>query len=75
MVLPWSQFLYAEGGDTEVHLTFATHEVVIWGAGLDELIEDLSAQRVSLVRESARTEYFGTGNNLRITSISVHKME
>jgi hypothetical protein len=26
-VLPWAQFLYAEGGDDEVRLVFATHDV------------------------------------------------
>ena len=43
LVFPWSQFLYAEGSDGEIRLTFATHEVVVRGAGLGELIGDLSA--------------------------------
>jgi hypothetical protein len=30
-VLPWSQFLYAEGGDDEVRLAFTTHDVLVNG--------------------------------------------
>lgn len=75
LLLPWSQFLYAEGSEGEIRLTFATHEVVVRGASLGELLEDLSAQRVSLLREPARSDSFGTESGRRITSISVRKME
>ena len=75
LVLPWSHFLYAEGSDGEIRLTFATHEVVVRGAGLGELLEDLSAQRVSQLQEPVRADRFGTEPGLRITSISVRKME
>ncbi len=74
-VLPWSQFLYAEGGDLEINLIYATHEVGIRGAGLGELLGDLSAQCVSQLRESARADRFGTEHGPRITSISVRKVE
>jgi hypothetical protein len=33
-VLPWNQFLYAEGGDDEVRAVFTTHDVVAKGNGL-----------------------------------------
>jgi hypothetical protein len=75
LVLPWSQFLYAEGSDGEVRLTFATHEVTVKGAGLGELLEDVSGQQVSLLREPVRSDSFGTEPGRRITSISVRKME
>jgi hypothetical protein len=67
LLLPWSQFLYAEGSEGEIRLTFATHEVVVRGASLGELLEDLSAHRVSLLREPARSDSFGTesGRQLR----------
>ena len=75
LVLPWSQFLYAEGSEGEIRLTFATHEVVVRGAGPGELLEDLSAQRVSLLLELVRADCFCTESGRRITSISVRKME
>jgi hypothetical protein len=31
-VLPWSQFLFAEGGNEEIRLTFSTHDVVVMGS-------------------------------------------
>ncbi len=74
-VLPWSQFLYAEGSSDEIQLFFATHEVAIRGAGLDALTQDLSGQRVSLMREPVRADRFGTEAGPRITSISVRKVE
>ena len=36
-VLPWSQFLYAEGTSDKIQVCFATHEVVVRGAGLGAL--------------------------------------
>ncbi len=74
-VLPWSQFLYAEGGDDEIRLCFATHEVLVSGARLDALHGDLSAQRVSLLPEPARAERFGIESQPKITSISVRRLE
>ena len=75
LVLPWSQFLYAEGSDEEIRLSFATHEVVVKGAGLGALLGDLSSQRVSIMQEPARPDRFITDSGPRITSISVRKME
>jgi hypothetical protein len=37
IVLPWNQFLYAEGGDDEVRAVFTTHDVVAKGSGLASL--------------------------------------
>ena len=74
-VLPWSQFFYAEGSSDQVQLFFATHEVVVKGAGLGALVADLSGHRVSLLREPVRADRFGTEHGPRITSISVRKVE
>jgi hypothetical protein len=74
-VLPWSQFLYAEGGDDEVRLAFSTHDIVVNGSHLGSLLADLSAQRVSLLREPVRTEAFRYEAKSQITGISVRKVE
>lgn len=75
LVLPWSLFLYAEGGDDEIRLTFATHEVMVQGAGLAAFLEDMSKHRVSLLREPSRADRFRSESGPRITSISVRKMD
>ncbi len=74
-VLPWSQFLYAEGNSDEIQVFFATHEVVVRGGSLGALITDLSDHRVSLLPEPVRADRFSTGPKTRITSISVRKVE
>jgi hypothetical protein len=75
-VLPWSQFLYAEGSNNEeIRIAFSTHDVVVLGSCLGSLLEDLSAQRVSLLREPVRAERFSFESAPRITSISVRKVE
>lgn len=75
LVLPWSLFLYAEGSDDEMRLTFATHEVVVQGAGLAAFLEDVSKHRVNLLREPLRADKFSSEAGPRITSISVRKMD
>lgn len=51
-VLPWSQFLLAEGGNEEIRLAFSTHDVGVTGSRLEKLLEDLSASHWSrLVRD------------------------
>ncbi len=57
-VLPWSQFLYAEGGEDEIRLVFVAHDVVVRGSGLSVLLADLAAQRVAAMREPSRTRAF-----------------
>ena len=74
-VLPWSQFLYAEGGDDEVRLVFATHAVVIAGSGLSSILTDLAEQRIRRLNEPTRAdrlEGFGTS---RIREIQVEKLD
>ena len=74
-VLPWTQFLYAEGGEDEVRLAFATHDVVVNGSHLHSLLSDLCAQRLSLLREPARAERFSNASGPLMTSVSVRKIE
>jgi hypothetical protein len=75
LVLPWSQFLYAEGNDDEVRLCFSTHDIIVGGSHLRSLLAALSAQRVTLLREFIRANKFGSGSASDITSISVEKVE
>ena len=74
-VLPWSQFLYAEGADDEIRLAFTTHVVVVNASHPDSLLVDLSAQRVSLPREPARAERFRHEGGPQTTDVSVRKVE
>src|SRR6266705_2377386 len=69
-VLPWTQFLYAEGEEDEVRLAFATHDVVVNGSYLHSLLADLSARKVILLREPARAEKFRHESGPLITSVS-----
>ncbi len=75
LVLPWSQFLYAEGGDDQVRLVFSTHDIVVSGNRLGPLLAEVSAQRVSRLREPTRTEKFTQDAGLQITGILVRKLE
>jgi hypothetical protein len=74
-VLPWSQFLYAEGGEDEVRLAFSTHDILVTGNHLGLLLADLSAQRVGQLQEPIRAERFGSSTEPQIISISVRKVE
>ena len=72
---PWSQFLYAEGGDDQVRLAFTTHDVLVSGSQLGSLLADLSGHRVSLLREPVRAEKFRHEGGAQITGVSVRKVE
>jgi hypothetical protein len=72
-VFPWSQLIYAEGTGDEVRAAFATHDLVVRGSGLSLLLEDLAAQRVTQLKEPARTEKFTSGAGPRISELLVRK--
>lgn len=74
-VLPWSQFLYAEGGEDEVRIVFATHDVVAKGVGLQQLLTDVAAQRVVGLDEPTRSERFGACEGGRIREVTVHQAD
>src|SRR5215469_619447 len=37
-VFPWSRFIYAEGSNDSVTISFPTHQVVVTGYGLDHFL-------------------------------------
>ena len=75
IVLPWNQFLYAEGGDDEVRAVFTTHDVVAKGSGLSSLLSDLAAQHVTRLQEPTRADWFANTTASRITELHVRKAE
>ena len=74
-VLPWHQFLYAEGGDDEVRAVFAMHEVIVRGAGLTALLADLAAQNVTVIQEPTRADRFQSSVDPFIREVVVQKLE
>jgi hypothetical protein len=74
-VLPWIQFLYAEGDQDEVHIAFATHDVLIRGAGLQSLLSDVATQRIAQLHEPTRGDQFENGDVPRIREVSVSRIE
>jgi hypothetical protein len=74
-LLPWTQFLYAAGGDNEVRLVFATHDIVARGNGLGALLTDAAAQRVVGIDEPGRAEAFGNRCEHCVRQLIVRKVE
>ena len=74
-VLPWAQFLYAEGSDDEVRLVFATHDVLVRGAGLAALLGDVAARRLVGLNEPSRTERFAARTGMCLRELVVTKAE
>lgn len=72
-VLPWAQFLYAEGTGDEVRAAFSTHDVFIKGTALDSLLADFAAQRITVLREPARADKFTASAGPRITQLQVRR--
>jgi hypothetical protein len=75
LVLPWSQFLYAEGGDDQFRLVFSTHDIVVSGNRLGPLLAEVSAQRVSRLREPTLTDKFTHEAGPQISGILVRNLE
>lgn len=74
-VLPWTQFLYAEGTSEEVRAFFSTHDVVVKGSGLDSLLSDFAAQQITVLKEPARVDKFTSVTGLRISELEVRRVE
>ena len=74
-LLPWSQFLYAEGDNDELRIVFPMHEITIRGAGLQLLLADLATQRIGQLHEPSRAGQFEDGRVPCIREIGVSKME
>jgi hypothetical protein len=75
LILSWNQFVYAEGGGEELRIAFASHDVVVKGAGLDALLGAIASHRVASIRESARSEGFPGPAGQFIHEIVVQKIE
>jgi hypothetical protein len=75
VVLSWHQFVYAEGDSEQVRMAFASHDVVINGAGLDPLLAAIAAHRVVSLRESIRSERFSAQTGRFVNEIVVRKVE
>ena len=74
-VLPWSQLLFAEGGDDEIRVSFTTHDVLIKGSGLGSLLDDLAAQRITKLLQPARAGRLLKDHGVSISELSVTKIE
>ncbi len=72
-VLPRSQFLYAEGGDDEIRLVFATQDVVVTGTGLSPMLGDLAEQRIGRLNEPTRAERLDSFGTTRIQKFASEK--
>jgi hypothetical protein len=74
-VLPWAQFLYAEGSDDEVRLVFATHDVLVRGEGLQLLLADVAAHRLVGLNEPIRADRFTGRTGMCVRELVVTKAE
>jgi hypothetical protein len=74
-VLPWHQFLYAEGGEDEIRLAFTTHDVLVRGSSLGSLLVDLAAQRIARLQQPVRADRFADGTGPLIRELLVVKIE
>ena len=75
VIISWSQFVYAEGGADEARIAFASHDVAVKGSGLAALLRAIAANRVSLIRESERSERFPDPAGRFIREIVVRNIE
>ena len=75
LVLAWSQFVYAEGSADQMRIAFASHDVVVKGAGLDPLMHAVAALQVASIREDARARHFSGMAGRFIREISIRKIE
>ena len=73
-VLPWSQFVYAEGTTRQVRAAFTTHEITVEGAGLETLLADFAAEQISILRLPAAGEASNAAGP-NITAIEVSEVE
>jgi hypothetical protein len=74
-VLPWAQFLYAEGAPDAVRAVFSMHDVVVTGCGLEALLVDFAAQVVTVLQQPLRAETFLPASGPRVSAIEVRRVE
>ena len=75
VVLSWHQFVCAEGDSEQVRMAFASHDVVINGAGLDLLSPAIATHRVVSLRASVRSERFSAQAARFVNEIVVRRIE
>ena len=74
-VLPWAQFLYAEGAPDTVRAVFSMHDVVVPGCGLEALLADFAAQVVTVLQQPPRAENFPLAPGPRVLAVEVRRVE
>ena len=74
-VFPWSQFLYAEGGDDEIRAVFTTHDLIVRGTALTGLLADLAGQRIARLRKPARTDRFDEASGPVVRQLIVERVQ
>lgn len=74
-VFPWGQFLYAEGDNDEIRLTFSTHDVLVRGGNLDSLMAAIAANGIARLQELARPDRMLAGIDPFIREISILKID
>lgn len=74
-ILPWSQFLYAEGGNDEVRFTFSTHDVLVKGSGLNSLMTAIAVSGLARLEEPARPDRMLLGSGSFVREIFVLKID
>jgi hypothetical protein len=74
-VLPWAQFLYAEGAPDTVRAVFSMHDVVVTWCGLDALLADLAAQVVTVLQQAPRAKHFLPAAGPRVSAVEVRRIE
>jgi len=72
-LLPWSHFLFAKGGSDEILMAFSTHNIVITGRGLDNLLSNIENQQVNSLVMPNRADKFVTSPKYQITGTTVEK--
>ena len=75
LILSWHQFVCGDGNSEELRIAFASHDVVIRGAGLDALLPAIASHRVVSLRESLRSERFSGQAGRCIHEIVVRRIE
>jgi len=74
-VFPWSQFLYAEGGDDEIRAVFTTHDVIVKGTALTGMLAELAGQRIARLQEPARTDRFDEASGPVVRQLIVERVQ
>jgi hypothetical protein len=75
VILSWHQFVCAEGDNEQLRIAFASHDLVINGAGLSPLLPAIASHRLVSLRESLRSERFSGQAGRFIHEIVVRRIE